>query len=261
MNARHTRIFISSTHADRYPKGQHRSDVLDFDMTEPIACKSEEGLFLDLENFSCPISRTNVFEQNKTLLFGGNYADFSVSLPVGQYKTSEEFRLALQTAFDSATAGITATYSTLTNKITLRNTRALSIFLKGNSPLGQVLGATEEDLTLPSLTDVVMPRMLDLSGARCINIVLPKFELNSADSLNGTSLSASILASIPITVAWGEIQTYQPSVHKPILSSRKAMSSLMVKLVDENGLDYDLGGLEWTALVNATIRNNNYYLH
>jgi hypothetical protein len=260
MSTKHVRIFVSSTHADRYPLGEHRSDVLEFDLTEPIACKGDEGLYLDLENFSCPISRTNVFEQNKTLLFGGGYGDFSVVLPVGQYRTSDEFLVALQTAITGASAGITATYSALTNKLTLRNTRALSIFLKGTSPLGQLLGGLETDLTLPSLTDVVMPRMLDLSGARCINIVLPSFELNSADSLNWNALSASILASIPVEVGWGEIQVWNARIHKPILSSRKNMSSLAVKLVDENGVDFDIS-LEWTAKINATITKADYFLH
>jgi hypothetical protein len=106
-----------------------------------------------------------------------------------------------------------------------------------------------------------MPRQLDLSGARCVNIVLPSFELNSTDSLNGNPLGASILASIPIEVGWGEIQVYNARFHKPILTSRKNMSSLMLKIVDENGLDYDIGGLEWTAKINASITKADYFLH
>lgn len=256
-----TRIFVSSTHADRYPLGQTRSDVVDFDMKEPIACKGDEAMFIGLENFSAPISRTNVFAQNKTLNFDGGFGNFTVTVPEGQYQSPEAFRLALQNAINAGGFGITVTYLSLTNKITLRNTRTQSINLIGTSPLCQLLGANDVSLALPTNANVTLPRQLDLSGARCINVMLPNFELNSADSLNGHTLSDSILCSVPITVAWGEIQTYQNAVPKDILSNRKNMSSLIVKLVDENGIDYDLGGLEWTALINVTVKKDNFYLH
>jgi hypothetical protein len=250
-----SRVFISSTHADRYPEGKSRTDSIELDFQENIACSGDEALYIFLENIAIPIARNNVHASINTLQFDGGFGAFNIEMPVGQYKNAEAFRLALQTAFNSATRAITATYTELTNKITLRNTMTQSVFVKGSSPLAQLIGLNlGEDLTLPVGTDVIFPRQLDLSGCRAIQVILENFDLQSTDSANGNSISTNVLASIPISVGYGDIQTYQAKIYKPILSNRKNLSSLNILLTDENGNPYDLGGLEYTMLIIFTIK-------
>jgi len=258
---KHHRIFVSSTHAQFYPKGQQRTDIAQFEFREGISCKGSQSLFIELENFSVPISRTNIFAGNNVLSFSGGYGDFNIVVPVGQYTSPSLFVVALQSVIDVAAAGITVTYSELTNKITLRNTRALSITLKGTSLLTQVIGNTNVDLVLPSNTNVLLPCMVDLSGARNIQVILQNFELNSMDTSNGEALATNVLASIPVSVGWGQIQTYTVSVDRPILSNRKNVSNLIIQLLDENGLEYDVGGLEWSALINVIVTEDDKYRH
>lgn len=258
---KHHRVFISSTHAQFYPKGTNRTDITHYEFQEGIACKGSESLFIELESFAIPIARTNVFSGNNVLSFGGGYGDFTITVPVGQYTTPALFVTALQAVITSASASITVTYNALTNKITLRNTRALSITLKGSSVLGQVIGLSQEDITLPSNTDIVMPSMVDLSGARNILVVLQNCELNSMDTSNGNPLAMNVLASIPVSVGWGQIQTYQHAVDRPILSNRKNISSLIIQIIDENGFEYDISGLEWSALINVTVTEDDKYRH
>jgi len=258
---KHHRLFISSTHAQFYPKGASRTDIAHYEFKEPIACKGSESLFIELENFAIPIARTNVFGGNNVLSFGGNYGDFTITVPVGQYTTPSLFVTALQAVISSASASITVTYNELTNNITLRNTRALSIFVKGTSLLGQVIGLTKEDLTLPSNTDVILPCMVDLSGARNIQVILQNFELDSRDSSNGDALATNVLASIPVSVGFGQIQVYQHSVDRPILSNRKNVANLIIQIIDENGLEYDIRGLEWSALIHVTVTSDSTFRH
>lgn len=255
------RIFISSTHAQFYPKGQSRTDIAHYEFKEPIACKGSESLFIELENFAIPVARTNVFSGNNALSFSGGYGDFPITVPLGQYNTPSTFVTAIQDAITAAAAGITVTYNALINKITLRNTRLLAITLNGSSTINQLIGMTKDTLSLPPSTDVVLPCMVDLSGARNIQVVLQNFELNSMDSSNGSSLATNVLASIPVNVGWAQILSYQASLSNPILSNRKSVSSLIIQILDENGLEYDISGLEWSALINITIMTDNTFHH
>lgn len=258
---KHHRIFISSTHAQFYPKGEARTDIAHYEFKEPISCKGSESLFIELENFAIPISRTNVFVGNNVLSFSGGYGNFNITVPIGQYVTPVLFQTAIQNVATATAAGITVTYNELLNKITLRNTRALAITLNGTSSLNQVIGSTKTDLLLPPNTDVILPCMVDLSGARNIQVILQNFELNSSDSSNGNALATNVLASIPVNVGWGQIQSYQASMSNPILSNRKSVSSLIIQILDENGLEYDISGLEWSALINITVVTDDIYRH
>lgn len=253
-----SRVFISSLHADRYPEGESRTDTIELDFQEPIVAQSDQNLYIFLENISIPIARNNVHSLINQLDFGGGFGEFSITIPAGQYKTSEAFRLAIQTAFNSAIRAITVTYSELTNKISFQNTMAQSIFVKGTSPLSQLIGLNAgQNLTLATNEVVAFPRQIDLSGCRAIQIILENFDLQSTDSANGNSISTNVLASIPISVAYGQIQTYQAQIYKPILSNRKNVSSLNIILTDEAGMPYDLGGLEYTMMMIFTIRKPN----
>ena len=101
------RIFLSSNSADRYPFGEARTDIVQFDFVQPIVCKSSQQLYLTLESFSCPNVMYNVPLGENSLTVGA----LTVDVPVGQYSTVETFRTALQTAITAQSITITVTLS------------------------------------------------------------------------------------------------------------------------------------------------------
>jgi hypothetical protein len=191
-----TRIFVSSIDADRFPLGINRTDDVAFDLHEPIAAKGSQQMYIQLENFSCPISRYNVRPGFNNIII--NTTTYTIA--TGQYNTPAEFVVALQTAIGSV---LTVSYSPVSNKISFQNATASPLTIKKGSTAGIVIGINRlSDLVVPANTTVAASKMVDMTGGlRAINVVLKNFDLNTTDSVNGSALGNNVLYSIPVSVA------------------------------------------------------------
>lgn len=247
------RILLSSTAADRYLNGDDRTDLLAFDLNEPIICKNNEKIHLSLETFSFPNSMYNITTENNTIVFHNNATPVTVTLPVGQYATPAAFVTALQTAIGGSTT-VTVTHNALTNRLSFQNTSATVIVtIKSTSLMAYVIGLRyTTDLILPVSTTVVAPRQLDISNGRTINVSIKNLDFDSLDSNGGRTLS-SILGTVPILVGFGQVQNYTNPLNSMVRVNSKSITYLEVSLINLNNEPFDFGGLRWSAVLLVTI--------
>lgn len=249
VSATQQRILLSSTAADRYLINESRTDLVSFDLNEPVVCKSNQRIYLSLETFAFPNTIYNVNADNNTITFHNPTTPVTVTIPVGQYTTPELFRSAIQTAIP-----ITVTYNSLTNKFSFQNTSATNAFiLKTSSTMAYALGVLPStDFTVPVSSTVVLPRQIDISSGRTVNFAVRNLDFDCLDSSGSKTLS-SILATVPINVGYGSIQSYISPYDNRIKINAKNITSLDISLIDLNNNPVDIGGLRWSAVILVSI--------
>lgn len=247
------RIMLSSAAADRFLIDEGRTDFLSFDLNEPIICKAQQRIHLSLETFSFPNTAYNLRPENNVLTFLNGSTAVNVTVPVGQYTTPEAFVTALQTAIGGLTT-VTVLYNPLTNKLSFQNTSAsVIVTVKANSKMRYIVGLFQTiDLVIPVSSTVVAPRQLDISNGRTVNFAIRNLDFDTLDSNGGRTLS-SILGTVPIASAFGQIQTFINPVNSMIKVNTKNITYLDVKLVNLNNEPFDMGGLKWSAVILVTI--------
>lgn len=251
------RIYISSTSADRYLIDESRTDIVSFDLNEPIVCKSNQRMYMSLETFAFPNSLYNITSSNNSITFNAT----PLTIPVGQYATSSALITAVSSAittYNGANPGspinITATYVALTNKVSFQNTSASVIMtVSKDSTLGYVIGLNHlTDLVIAVSSTVVLPRQVDVSNGRTINFSILNLDFDGVDS-NGQKTLSSILGTVPISANFGEIQAWTNPVNSKMLLPQKSLSYLEVALINLDNEPFNLGGLRWSAVILITI--------
>lgn len=245
------RIFISSTAADRYLVDESRTDVVAFDLNEPVVCKSNQRMYLSLESFSFPNTMYNITSDNNKITFDSA----TITIPVGQYATADALKTAIAAAITAnGTITVVVGYSSLLNKFTFQNTSsATSILVKKESTMSYVIGLLPStDLTLPISSTTDLPRQVDVSNGRTINFAIQNLDLNGIDSNGGRTLS-NILCTVPITAKFGDIQGFTNPNNNKVLINQKSLTYLEVALINLNNEPFNLGGLRWSGVLLVTI--------
>jgi hypothetical protein len=172
----------------------------------------------------------------------------TITIPEGQYTLDE-----LITALESQTTsiGMTIALSPLTKKLIFTFTSAAEMLsVSDGNNMGDVLGIK----TSSSGTTYTAQNFPDLSGIQEIYIV-------SQSLSDGSNLIAPggkclpILAQIPITVDFGEIQHYSSNspelddVIFPSLRFGTNLRNISIQIVDRYGNQLDIGGLNLTIII------------
>lgn len=243
------RILLSSKEADRFLITINRTDSVSFDLNEPIVCKSNQRIYLSLETFSFANAAFNVPVGNNTLSFQvGSGAIQTITITQGQYTTPEDFRSAIQAALTAVSAPITLSYEARRNVMHFVNTSttlAITIFKTGH--LADLLGITV-DISIGATASDKAPRQLDLSNGRTVNFSIKNLDFDNLDSSGGKTLS-SILATVPINVPYGSIESYVAPYDMRCKVNTKSISSLDVSIINLNNEPFDFGGLRWSATI------------
>lgn len=252
------RLHLSSDQADRYLMGPSRTDALEFNLEPSVSCSQGEIMLVRLESAAIPIGRYVVHSGNNVLKVSGNFGDSTVTLPAQVYADGAALVSALNSAMATAgLASLSATYSESTHKITFVNGYTFNVTLLAHasgSTISRVIGYGLAAFVLPASQSVILPAMVDLAGARSILVAVESFELDTLDSLASTgSSSTNVLAAIPVSVPWGSVQTYQDSSAVLVPSRRKNLSSVILQILDEDQLPYDLNGLTWSCVLSVDV--------
>jgi hypothetical protein len=243
------RIFLSSNSADRFPFGETRTDTVVFEFAQPIVCRSNEHIHMTLESFSCPNALYNVSEGKNVLTTSAG----SVTIPVGQYNTPSSLVVALQSVLTTASITITVAYNELLNKLTFQNTSASAITILPSSVWYRLGLMKSTNFVVGASSTVTLPRMVDLSGGRAIQFSITNHSFDSRDSHGNSTTSSSVLASIPLTVPFGGLQTYAETNGTITRSFTKNVSELDVSLLTLDNEPFLLEGLKWSATLLVTI--------
>ena len=252
--SRRSRIFVNATSAKRFPLGADRTDQLEFDLSEQLVCESHEQLYIMLESACIPMGRPNVTLLNNQLTTVYNSTlYYTAAFNEGQYGNAAFLVAGVGIGSTFATnASCYLTYNAILNKITFMNTTAAPVtvlgFASGQSSMAWTIGVGVSDLLIPASGSAMCPCCVDLSDAKMIKMVV-NLGLACLDVTNGSSITSSVLAAIPVSVPYGALQTYQDQSGILLPCTARALSSLTIKLFDEQGSPLDIQGVEWACVI------------
>ncbi|KAJ1622146.1 hypothetical protein T492DRAFT_846524 [Pavlovales sp. CCMP2436] len=215
-------------------------------------------MFVRLESASIPIVRSNCNSLNNvfTLLLAGD-AQSHVTIPMANYTSGESLADAINATPQMISAGLTATFNAQENKFSFFHSQSgnISIATYELTNSHRLLGLSDTfNVTVAPNTVTYAQRQADLSGARMILVASETFELDVTDSQkNSGEYTTNLLAGLPISVAFGGIQTFKSDNAPYMAARRRSLSSVIITLLDENQKPYDISGMNFSVVLDILI--------
>ncbi|KAJ1625605.1 hypothetical protein T492DRAFT_843815 [Pavlovales sp. CCMP2436] len=176
-----------------------------------------------------------------------------VTIPVANYTSGESLADAINATSQIISAGLVATFDTQANKFSFFHSQAgdISIATYELTNSHRLLGLSDSfNVTVPPNTITFAQRQADLSGARMILVASETFELDVTDpQKNSGECTTNLLAGLPISVAFGGIQTFKSDNAPYMAARRRSLSSVIITLLDENQKPYDISGLNFSVVL------------
>lgn len=210
-------------------------------LANSVSCLAGESLLLSLYSASIPCSFYNITSEENSFTLGG----VPTSVPVGNYNIR-----TLISAIQTLVAGLTITYNTVTNKVTMSYPSGPTLIL---TTIAQSFGFTTGTtitgtMTAPNVVNIIDDYSLYL-----------RTNLNLTNARDEQGNYSDILERIPIKAS-GSVVYYEspPNQHKNLLSV-KTISEFTVALTYDTGNDYvDLNGCDWEiCLLVQTIKSKD----
>ena len=173
-------------------------------------------------------SENNINTKTNTLTYSvGGAPDITVSIPLGQYSISTIL---------PALVVPTLTFSLLAepvSRIEVVSTNGAIVVIRGTG-LATLLGITE-DLSIPIAGTVVATQIPDLVGLKVLHV--SSKTLSHSNSISSSDATTHILSSIPITVNYGQLQSYSAdhvASDKITYGSVNSLDAIDVEFLDHN---------------------------
>jgi len=241
-------LHLSSSQADRHPRGRDRTDDLIFDINSgEMTAGPDQSMMMYVESASIPVSCYPVSASTNTFKFyDATLGEVSFQIPVGVYGSGDALVVAMNAAVTAGgKTGLTFSFSTLTYKISCTRTTVTEWAFRPSTS-ASILGCGHVDLALPSSVVVQFPSCVDLGGPKKYLVTSQDIELRTRDSIGR---NVNILAAIPIDKPWGSMVSYQNQTGVMLPTNRKALSELRLTLLDEDQKQCDLNGVEWAISI------------
>ena len=194
-----------------------------------------------------PYSFYNINSTNNVLKFTAAATLYTVTFPSGNYGITN-FATVLQALMNAQFAGFTITYDKTTYKLTFTNATAFSLNFPANT-MAPLIGLTATSSTATSVTP---QKIINISGPKSlliksIRLTRPKITrpfLNQAQN--------DILYKVPINGGPGDILV-EKNVYTNLFryGIRQTIDTMDFQLVDENDVQVDLNGQNWSCTVNV----------
>lgn len=197
-----------------------------------------------LKSAIIPNNAYNINIHNNTLNFVNTGSVGPYVIPVGQYTTA-----TLITAIEALITDLTIVQSALTGRLTF--TMAANTFdIDPNpvtNPMSTTLGFETVAATVATYTADHQP---DLTGLDNVYIESQALSSNTA-MISADKLKQSVFCNVGMDVAYGSVKVLEKDLDSLDFSAyhtHKNISSIDIKLVDENSNELDLNGAEWTLI-------------
>jgi hypothetical protein len=211
-------------------------------LANTVSCLAGESLLLSLYSASIPCSFYNITNDENTFTLGGT----PTTIPAGNYNVR-----TLMSALETAVAGLTCSYNSTTNKMTMSYPSGPALIL---TTIAQSCGFTSGTtitgtMTAPNVVNIIDDYSLYL-----------RTNLNLTNARDEQGNYSDILERIPIKAS-GSVVYYEspPNQHKNLLSV-KSISEFTISLTYDSGNEYvDLNGCDWeiALLVQTKDRGND----
>jgi len=236
------KIFLSSNGGNKVLNSNTLNTDISFYFQPLLLSNTDSSHFvIGLEQASIPVSINMVNSTNNQISINGN----AYTLPAGNYIISEV--ITLLNAFYT-TFGVTFTYSTNTNKITIT---ATSITINSTT-MSKLLGFVTGTYTSPA----VMPRVVNLTSTLGIVIQIENVQTPNRDN---SGSNGATLARIPITCAPQKILQYFNAT--PFFSqiANRELTYLRVRLLNDDYSPLDLvGNPDWFVVIRVDFSERNF---
>ncbi len=225
-------IHLNSANADKIINNNN----CDFEFYLPvIEIPSQCHIYVSVQHAVIPYTFYNVNSSNNVLKYSINSVISTVVITPGNYNVYN-----LSTFLSSHMSDFTISYDTISNSYTFTNSTNDFTILSSSTCLS-LIGFITQDTTSSSRI-LISNRAVNLAQIRCI-CVNSNLKTNN---INKSSLNNfSIIASIPINVSPYSIVSHANMNNFRVNTFTNIISSLSIKLTDQNGTLIDLNGSNW----------------
>lgn len=237
-------LYLNSSSADRY-NNDTNSDVEFF--LPLIETSSQCHIYISVQNVSIPHSFYNCNANNNILRYNLNSNPdqiITLVIPPGNYNIN-----TLRTFLQSSMGGFTIGYNATTNKYTFINNNTDFTILSSSTCL--TLLGFKNNISISSLNKILISSLCcDLSTTKCIYI---GSSFPSSNISKTSKPDNNIIASFPVDVLPFGLLTYSNHNNYRFNTYANILSSIALKLTDQNGYLLDLNGCDWSLTLQLDI--------
>ena len=195
----------------------------------------------------------NINSHNNTWYYDVGGPELSIEIPVGQYNVSQLIA-AIEAEFFLAGLVVNIVEDTMTHKFEIvMSANPIRIYkTRPNgelNPIHRVVGF-RDDLSSTPLLSYSCPALHDLTGVRTVNVTSETLAGGHGITSRNNGNKLALLDTIPISVAFGQAQSHDPSDlpldsidYDQVLSNN--MSSIDITLRDQDNNVLDSNGLNF----------------
>ena len=211
---------------------------------------------MHVESVTIPYTFYTVDSTNDTIFYNEDGATTTNSMTIthGVY-TSTTFASTLQTLWTTdATATVTVTESTVTNKFTIASDGATFQILLSGTTARYLLGLSADKT---GATSYVMDNVFDMTGGR--HNIYVHSDLTRAFYSSIHTSETSVMAIVPVNASTGSILHHHSNTEQEFPLSSFPRSQITFELKDRFDNTIDLQGLNWsiTLIVEEGQDNNS----
>ena len=189
----------------------------------------------------------NINQYNNTWFYDAGGPELFITIPVGQYNVTQLIT-AIEGEFLSDGLVVNVTEDTLTHKFEIQmSANPLRIYkTRPNgelNPIHRVVGF-RDDLTATPLLSYTCPALHDLTGVRTVNVTSETLAGGHGVTSRNTGNKLALLDTIPITVAFGQAQSHDPTDlqldsidYDQVLSNNMSTVDITLRDADNNVLN------------------------
>lgn len=236
-------IHLNSQNADKYNNGSNADVEFDLPLIES---HNQCHIYLTVQHLSLPYSFYNCNDKNNLLRYMLGTTVYFLNITPGNYNIN-----TLRSYLQSVMPGFTISYNNTTNKYLFTNNSSTFSFL-GSSTCLSLLGFND-NITVHSdnSLNLISTKCIDLASIKaiCVCSSFPTDNLVKAQNSDN-----NIIASFPLDVAPFSLITYKNYNQSYRFNTfTNIISSLVIKLVDQDGHLLDLNGCHWTMTLQLDI--------
>ena len=201
-----------------------------------------------LKSATIPNTQYNIDSNNNTLYMTNSFAAGpSFVITPGQYTTT-----TLITALVAAVGGTFGiAQDAITQKLTLSVTGPATIDIisdTATNPMATVLGLTTDDAATSSHTAASLP---DIRGLTNIYIASRTLSNGGNQMSSNEKNTTNVFCNVPVTAVFGgtvNLEEDENTLDYVLFNSHKNISSIDIRLMDEDNNTLELNGFEWTLV-------------
>ena len=201
---------------------------------------------IELKSALIPNTYYNINANNNLFFFPNSDSGLSsYTVPIGQYTIA-----TLITELNTLVAVLTVTESTLTGRLTFTISAGTMDIISDSAvnPMAPILGMLVT--VLATAGPVTVSGVPNLNGLKSVYISSQSLSSHSS-MIASEKLKRNIFCSIPVDVPYGVYMTWDENdntLDYTLFASHKNISSIDIKLLDDNNDVVDLNGLDWELI-------------